>query len=378
MSKEETKDQPTETKPPESEEFKFPERGFFQGDDMLRFMDHIEQLEAKKEPPKTQKTEEPCPEGSPCAEEKKKAKPPEGERKPYKILKVEGKEIPVYSEQELVDLAQKGTHYTQKRQKDSEWERDLQAREERLERLAPHIERIVEFLDSGGELPQARIPKKEEPEEPEEEILDPVAARKFKMLEEKLISLEKENTYLKQQDQSQSFDRAQKELTATFNNVIKETPFTQIVDDEGKNVSQKIFAGLLAGIVNDDALRAKQEKGFKMRPIADYMAGAAKMLSFYEGKLKSNGPAEITGELIKTKFPKIAESLGQEALDAYLKSIEDKSTPVIRPTKTEPTVRQPKKEVKGISDAIDQALTDPEISEGLEELGRRFRHEQGG
>jgi hypothetical protein len=72
------------------------------------------------------------------AERERQAKAKEqASRKPYKILKVQGKEVPVYSEEELINLAQMGTDYTKKRQADSEdrkkWESEVQEKHDQLE-----------------------------------------------------------------------------------------------------------------------------------------------------------------------------------------------------------------------------------------------------
>jgi len=371
---EEEKDQSAATEAPKSEEgYKLPERGFFQGDEMMKFAEQMEEV-GKTAPTPEKKEKRPCPEGAPCPDEEKKAKPTE-ERKPYKVLKVKGKDFPVYSEEEHDALAQKGAHYTQERQKDSEWERDLQAREERIERLSPHIERIVEFLDGGGELPGARVPRREEPL-PEEEILDPIAAERMKRLEERLGTLESENKNLKGRAQVDSFERAQRELTETFNSVTKEVPFEQVLDENGRNISQELFSGLIALKANKDALRMKSERGFKMKTMTEYMKDTATDLAYLEKYFRGNGPGEVSADIVKTKFPKVAEALGQEAIDVYLKNLEESGEPVVRATKTEPSVRPPKRKFKGISDALEQGMADPEIIEGLGELGRKFRLNQ--
>lgn len=369
---EEAKNQAPETKPePSPEPYKMPERGFFQGDDMAKFAEQLEMAGKQSTTAPEKKPEKrPCPEGVPCPGDEKKAKPEEG--KPYKVAKVKGKEIPVHSEKEWDDLAQKGLYMTQERQRDSEWEKDLQVREERMERLSPHIERIVEFLDGGGEFPGVRVPK-EEPQQPEEEILDPIAAERMKHLETRLGTLEAENKNLKGRAQVESFEKAQRGLTETFDEVSKEIPFEYVKDEDGRNITQDLFAGLMALRVNKDAFRLKAERGFKMKTMRDYMADTAKDLAHLEKHFRGNGVGDVSPEIIKTKFPKVAEALGQEAIDVYLRKVEESGEPIVRATKTEPSVRSPKKQFTGISDAVEQGLNDPEIMGGLEELGRKFR-----
>jgi hypothetical protein len=387
---EEKKDQGTPEKAGQSSEpgYKLPERDFFGGTEMMDFLGHIEALgdkpaeKAKAPEPEKKSTEKPCKD---CPPGETEAKPKE-ERKPYRVLKVEGKETPVYSEDELVELAQKGAHYTQRRQKDAEWEKDLDERDAKLQALAPQIERIVQFIEGGGKLPtvgdQVDPTKSEgaDQSEPEEEILDPAAEKKFKRLEATLAALQKENESLKTKTEKDEkavlFGKAQKELTESFEAVTKEIPFEQVVDDEeGRNISQEAFAGLFSLKVNRDSLRVKNERGFKMKTVQEYMAETAKDLAKIEKKFKSNGvqPAELTAETVKKNYPKLAEALGQEAVDSYLKSIEDGAAPVIRPSKTEPSITTPKKEITSLDDAIEKGLADPEIAEAMDVLGQQHK-----
>jgi hypothetical protein len=369
---EETKDQATVEKPePSSESPKLPERGFFRGDDMAKFAEQLETTGKPSTEAPAKKEKRPCPEGVPCSDaEEKEAKPEEG--KPYKILKVRGREIPVESEEKLIEYAQLGLNAQKLRQRDADWERDLEAREDRMERLSPHIQRIVEFLDGGGELPGARAPRKEEPQ-PEEEILDPVAADRVKRLEERLGSLEKENQGLKGKAQEDSYEKAQRNLTETFDGVVKEVPFEQVLDEEGRNISRDLFSALAALKINQDAMKLKTTRGFKMKTMTEYMKDTASDLAYLEKHFRGNGPGEVSADIVKMKFPKVAEDLGKEAIDAYLKRVEESGEPIIRSTKTEPSVGRPKKEFKGIGDAIDQALADQEIFDGLTDLGKKFR-----
>jgi hypothetical protein len=216
--------------------------------------------------------------------------------------------------------------------------------------------------------------------EPEEEILDPAAEKKFKRLEATLAALQKENESLKTKTEKDEkavlFGKAQKELTESFEAVTKEIPFEQVVDDEeGRNISQEAFAGLFSLKVNRDSLRVKNERGFKMKTVQEYMAETAKDLAKIEKKFKSNGvqPAELTAETVKKNYPKLAEALGQEAVDSYLKSIEDGAAPVIRPSKTEPSITTPKKEITSLDDAIEKGLADPEIAEAMDVLGQQHK-----
>ncbi|MCK7475648.1 MAG: hypothetical protein MZV49_24200 [Rhodopseudomonas palustris] len=92
--------------------------------------------------------------------DEKKPEPPKDKeagketRKPIKILKVQGKEIPVYTEDELVEYAQKGIDYTQKRQADSadrkKWEEEYQGKADELNALGKRFNEIWERLEKQG------------------------------------------------------------------------------------------------------------------------------------------------------------------------------------------------------------------------------------
>uniref|UniRef100_A0A6M3J1N6 Uncharacterized protein n=2 Tax=viral metagenome TaxID=1070528 RepID=A0A6M3J1N6_9ZZZZ len=379
---EEKKDQGTvQPEPGQSAEVEHP----LDAASMLKFVEQMEPPETseKKQPPVKEpakaKAKEPC-EG--CPPEETEAKPKPEERKPYKVLKVEGKDVPVYSEDELVALAQKGTHYTQERQRDAEWEKDLKGRESKIEALAPAIEKILAHIDAGGKLPgeesQETTPQKEE-----DQILDPAAERKIRVLEQKLSQIDKENQALKKStetvQQQEFFKQASGELDRTFTEVTKTTPFEQVKDEEGRNVSQELFSGIVALHVNRDAAKKRADPGFEMKSIREYFEQGARDMNLIEKHFKSNGkPEEISVDSIKTKHPEVAEALGNEAIEVYLKKQEDGAAPVVKPSKTETGVSPEKKRITGLKDAIAQAVADPTIAEGLEEIGRQQKYYHGG
>jgi hypothetical protein len=95
--------------------------------------------EQKATPPS--KKEEPC---VGCDDEKSKG----ASVAPYKVLKVQGKEIPVKDEGELLTLAQKGMDYTQKTQQLAEERRlaenEIRAKAEELNATARRLSEMLE------------------------------------------------------------------------------------------------------------------------------------------------------------------------------------------------------------------------------------------
>jgi len=371
-----------EAKPEQSDKPVLPEKDFFQGDSMFKFMEQIEaaaEKPAAKPKPEEKAKEEPC---VGCDDDKTKAtaeaKPQPEERKPIKVLKVKGKDVPVYSEDELTELAQKGADYTQKRQRDADWERDLEAREAKIERVAPLIERLLQQVESGQPIAPG-TQKESKPEEEEEQPIDPAAERLIKKMQARLDQIESENKTLKQSSQQEFFKRAQEELNNTFVEVTKEHPFTQVKDEEGRNISQELFSAVAAFKANRDQIQMKTNPGHKMRSIQEYFAETARDIAYLEKHFKSNGqPTEITPETVKTQFPKVAEKLGEEAIETYLRQKEDGSAPVVKPSKAEPSVTASKKDIKGLDDGLAQAMNDPRIMDAFAEIGETHKRTHGG
>ena len=111
-------------------------------------------LEAPEEekPKETKKPAEldECPECSP-EEKAKRAKEralKEG-RTPYKVLKIQGKEVPVYSEEELIELAQKGTDYTKKTQAVSEERKLLESEKAEISEVKRQYQEIMAAINKG-------------------------------------------------------------------------------------------------------------------------------------------------------------------------------------------------------------------------------------
>ena len=159
-----------------------PKEKFF---DERTMMDWAEKAEVfEKTPPSG-----PTP-GAPKTPESKDTKTP------LAVLKVNGKDIPVYTQEDLVKYAQMGYDYTQKRQRDSTWEKDLEQRESKLEKLADPLNALAEAVRTGKITVGSTTPQKKTvdespfgPDEETEEVEDPVAKAKLDANEKRLKDL---------------------------------------------------------------------------------------------------------------------------------------------------------------------------------------------
>lgn len=373
-----------EVKPEEKKEVKLPEKDFFTGDTMNKWIE--ESGLGEEEPPeikpevKLEEGEELCPE---CPEGKRKIEPSKGkeERKPYKILKVDGKDVPVYSEEEHDALAQKGFHYTQERQKDAEWERGLEAREKvfdkRLKEVSGPIQQLVDLLGTkkGAELVEKITEGEKEPElgeDIEPEIKDALKKRdaKIEILEEKLGRQEETSA-------KRSFQEASETLNTLVEKARQDHPFDDIVNEESKeSVSQKLFAGLISSKLNDDKIKKQLDESFEVRKLPEIITESAqdlhRMEEHYKAKFGSDSkgelPAEATTEQLIEKYPEQVKTLAQNAVAAYLKEQEGKAPTIKSETTVEAKTPEGKKKFKSLDDAFEKAKESPIMEEAMKEL----------
>ncbi len=375
-----------------------PEKHFFDGDNMFKFAEELG-LEPKKEQPKpaakpapaaTKADDEPCPD---CPGGKKTtSKPapkPEDAAPPYRVLKVGGKEIPVRDEAHMVELAQKGLDYTQKRQEDAEWERTLLEREEKLEAMRPILEKVKAGLDISrseekilrdGEVAAANPP------EDEEEPLDPVAGAQIKQAKAKIDKLEQELAEIKQFRQRKEDEDAKVQeanlktfMETEFKSAKTEFPFEEIVDTEsGENVSEKLFAGIMAINLANDQQRKKLDRSFRIKTLPEYVKQAAREVSMFQSKGNGNGngggiPARLDAATLAKSHPDLHKEIGDAAVAEYLRN-QAETPPAPRGRATETRLQPPGKgEIKGIDDALARALKDPGVEAELESFGRQHR-----
>jgi len=378
-----TETQKAETqKKEQSDEKKLPETGFFRGQKMSKYYDDLE-LEGEQSKEKTEKKETPKKEetvkkeevkAEEKKEEKKEDKKPPEETKPYKVLKVDGRDHPVKSEDELLELAQKGVDYTQKRQRDAEWERDLKTQQDKLDKLAPVMVEIAEAVRSG----KLTLPKKEEKDEIlDNEDIDPEVRPILKKIKDENESLKSELAKIKDGQSESNVERLKVELEKTVEDSRKEFPFEEIVDGDGKNITKNFFAGIVSSKVNDDLIAKQQDSAFVPRSLAEIIKETAKevkgMEDYYKGKYggQTSEKKEMTAELLASEYPDQVKKLVDDGVAKYLE--EQEATPPAARSTTRETKPEQKKEVKGnVKDAMKRAAEDGVLDAAMDEIGKTF------
>jgi len=373
-----------EVKPEEKKEVKLPEKDFFTGDTMNKWIE--ESGLGEEEPPETKpevklgEGEELCPE---CPEGKRKIEPSKGKeekREPIEILKVDGKDVPIYTEEERKELAQKGYHYTQERQKDAEWERGLEAREKvfdkRLKEVSGPIQQLVDLLGTkkGADLIE-KITEGEK--EPELEDIEPEVKEALKKRDAKIEILEEKLGRQEETSAKRSFQEASETLNTLVEKARQDHPFDDIVNEESKeSVSQKLFAGLISSKLNDDKIKKQLDESFEVRKLPEIITESAqdlhRMEEHYKAKFGSDSkgelPAEATTEQLIEKYPEQVKTLAQNAVAAYLKEQEGKAPTIKSETTVEAKTPEGKKKFKSLDDAFEKAKESPIMEEAMKEL----------
>ena len=367
---------------------KLPERDFFSGDSMFKFAEELGVFgpPPKKDQPKPEvkpapSAEDDCP-GCPGGKKAASTPPPAEAPKPFRVIKVDGKDVPVRDEAHLIELAQKGADYTQKRQRDAEWEKSLLERENKLEEMRP----ILEKVQAGMELKATEKRKLEDegvdttnlrPEE--DEPLDPVAAAKIKKMELELADLKKDRERRQETETEKKTADLGTYLHTKFDEAKKSHGFTDILDPEtGEDRTRDTFAFIMAGRITTDVERQKRDRSFQLKTLDAYVADTAAELARIQGaKGNGGGNADATQPKTAADFakanPTLAEEIRQQAVADYLRE-NSNTPPAPRPRPSDKGPGDPKKgQFRGLDDAFGRASEDPEVEASLNDLGRQPR-----
>lgn len=360
-----------------SEERTLPEKEPFKGDKMLEHLEQIEAEEALSKPKEEEKKEAEKP--TPETKTKKQAE----ETKPFKVLKRKGEEIAVQTEEEYDKLASQGLDYTSKRQADSEdrrnYEKDRDEKESKIIQTGDAINRLVEGIEQGR---YKIVPTGElEPEQDDLEDLDPEVRgiiekdrEKIKALEGALGRLDEKSKVGDEERGKANFVRARDELDALHETVREEIPYDMIKDGE-RNLSKDLFTSLCTQKVNEDRIKASQDKNFKPRNFKELFKATAKDLQairkHYKGE--SSGTEDgstITLDVLKEKYPELIAELGEAAVEKHLEE-QDLTAPSIRSTTREAKETKKVGKITGLADAIDQAFEDPEVVDASAQFSKK-------
>jgi hypothetical protein len=356
-----------------------------------------EEMEIASAPPKkidTLPSEEECPEcprdkDGKIIQVKKSEQAKKEERKPFKILKVQGKEIPVYSEQELIDFAQMGIDYTKKRQADSsekkKWEEDFASRVDKLNETSATFNKIWDTLQAGQ--PTKILGITTEKEQPKGEVeltkeklyeqyqIDPEFAEPYqlKMIDD-IIEQRKTMKGLELKS-NQAFDAvkimmAEKALINVQKIIIdtrEKYPFEEIFDEEGQNLTAKQFLSLL---------KAKMDsKDYENKPLPDIFVETVKDIHYLQSKgttqVEVSPTEEMSPEEFAEKFPSLFQKTSAKLKDQHIAEYldnQEKLPPSLKMGKREvdlSKLKQHKGEYKDLDEALLAGFSDPEVSKGF-------------
>jgi hypothetical protein len=394
MSKEEVKkEQDPKTKEPS---YELPKTEFFEKGNIRKFAEHYGLFDGElgspgkpplKDAPKpSAKDDEDCPGCPPKTDKKAAAKEPEKvERKPIRVLKVDGKDVPVYTEEELNNLAQMGVDYNTKRQKDKAWEKDLQGHEDRLAKLAAPLMRLAEIAEKGGRLPGvAQEAEEQTPDEDvDESLIDPAVK---KILDDQKAQIKALVARDSEREGERNVAQAQKATQAIDQIVIKsreEFPFTQEIKDGEDNIIETLFAGTVVATVNKEAIQKKLDPNFSQRPLPEVIRDSARRMNVVEHYYakKYGETAKVTLEALKKDNPDLYREIGEDYVAAQKKETGN-LPPRVQATNREVSPKavtgqktdRPVTSKDAIRDAISQGLADPEVQAGLQEIGQMKKY----
>jgi hypothetical protein len=332
----------------------------------------------KKEQPKKVElaaNEEPC-EGCPDG---KKTKETATEKKPFAVLKVDGKDVPIESEEKLKELAQKGFDYTKKTQLTSAERSELEKRAKELEERERKIDRVQSQVEELiGLIKQRPEGQREETQEPsDEEIaldqLDPSTRKLIKDQKDRITKLETEMGATATERQQRQLESLKSGLEKIYADATKEYPIEEILDENGENLTHDTVAGVLSVLVNKDAMRKKADPSFELKSIDAYIKDSIKIVSRILGQGKTNNKNQASAKISLDDFikssPKEIDEFKQQIIAEYL-AAQSSMPPNAKSLRDEVKPRTDEKQgkFKGLDDAMKAAFQDKELVEGLQEI----------
>jgi hypothetical protein len=305
---------------------------------------------------------------------------PKGKKKPppYKVIKHDGKDLAIESEDEMIELAQKGFDYTQKTQ-------TLADERKEFDRIKAEMEsssaKLMKKLDEVG-LPR---PEKEQagqsafvPAE-EKDLTDEEFARHYefdeftdaatKKVAKENMELRKELNKVKTYTDAIVAQQIVGQMGQHLQEARKEFPFDEINDESGQNISQKRILQSLSEKIRT----AKNPNQVLLR---DIVREAVKEEHFTQKAVKpKEGEVTVKDNLtvdeFKAKLPNsfkaISETISSQAVVDHEKKESD-LPPSITGRKGEATIGKKEAQEKSastISDMLDSAFEDDDIRESL-------------
>lgn len=324
-----------------------------------------EVVEPKESPKPEQKAEEDCPDCPPAGETSQ-------DKKPIRVLKHQGKDVPVYTQKQLDDLAQQGFDYTKKRQADAadrkKWEEEFAERNARTNEQAKRLDALIAQQEGKAQKPTEEVPKKAK-EPTEEDILkefgvDPEYATDYeKRVVTELVARRKETEQLKQVNQLMLLNEVFRRVSQSIEQAQREYPIEDVLREDGKSITQEqvvtVFKAKLENPNNSN------------RPIQELATETIKDIHEFQKKVKAPAPAasideeKMTPEEFAKAYPKLFAKLKggngapKEPTEELPPSMDRGAKAPVREA-IQGRVGNPKHPYKSIEEAIEAGFKDPE------------------
>ena len=276
-----------------------------------------------------------------CTEEEKRKK---AEAKPpYKVIKVDGKDVPVATEEEAIALMQKGFDYTKKTQEVAEARKEVDSKATSIEALSKKFNDQWELSQSEDGIEKlTKTPEGEtkSPTEIKKDIFDKLgidpelADDDMKKVVGHLQKIEESNESLsKRAEQSESIvrafvmDRSQKNLEKIIFKAEEQYPLTRILDEDGNNVTgNEILSRMFAKSVRPETVKAMKEGKTSLPALA--IEAVKELHSIQQsGNKGPQMPKAMSEEDLKKNYPdlyaKVQEVAKKKGITEYLKDLDE-------------------------------------------------------
>ncbi len=302
----------------------------------------------------------------------------EAKKPPYKIIKVQGRDYAVESEEEYDRLASQGADYTKKTQSLADEKRalegglpeQLKSQIARFNELADRLEKGVAVgTRSAASATAEEAPAKDVPLEEEygydPEMVDPHVpklAASLRTANKKLAMLEESNKLF-------FLDKVVQTIQGTLTQAVKQFPIENIKDEGGKSITWDQFVGTFKAMLEDPANNS--------RSIPEMATEAVRSIHLSQKALREGAASEAKSELpredmpleeAKAKFPALFARISDQAVAEHsAKAGELPPTPKSRGTEATAGQAEKKKFVEGrkFRDTMDDAFNDPEVLAGI-------------
>jgi|GEM_PF-3468297 len=312
------------------------------------------------------------------------------EKKPFKILKVQGKDYPVMTEEEYDAMASKGADYTKKTQQLADDRRVGESElKEESKRLADEAKKFNDRLDElikAKALPKEMLAKTAEAikeaggttgTDDEEAVykefeIDPKYAQPFEIKAVKEIARQrKELGEIKEFTQDIARERANTRVNTIITKERETHPYEEIIDDQGQNLTQQQLASIVTA-----KRQAAERAGEKPNPESAerWIKEAVQEVHLAQKKVKETlAPSAITEEMdletILAKNPILAEKIKAKYGEVKTEPHKDKIPPALPSARTTVATTKPKAarpgEAKSMSEQLDAGFEDPDVIKAL-------------